>query len=394
MLRHNRSYSDNLKSSPPPPPLLSQAELSRVFEAERARTERTGSVFSVVVFEMPKGGHPISSKAIEIIEATARIYDALGQIDRHTTGVILPECEPKDATKFADRVIVKFGKENLHAVVRIFSYPVDWLEYIEDEDDDDSSGKGTFLPKGRKPNLKRPTGSTPKLRSSDQDEGPPLRTLMEEPPCEDLEPYFVIPLPKWRRALDIAVSAPLLAVLSVTLLPIVALLIKQDSPGGVFFKQTRVGQGGRHFTFFELRTMCVDAEARQHEIEHLNKQSEVIFKMPDRLHPFVTGVGKWLRTLSIDELPQLWNVLRGDMSLIGPRPPLPAEVANYKPWQRRRLDFVGGLTCEWQVRGFGKVAFTKGVRLDLDYIRNRNWRVDLMILLRTPAAALNNGIPH
>ena len=82
------------------------------------------------------------------------------------------------------------------------------------------------------------------------------------------------------------------------------------------------------------------------------------------------------------------------MSLIGPRPPLPAEVAKYKPWQRRRLDFVGGLTCEWQVRGFGKVAFTKGVRLDLDYIRNRNWRVDLMILLRTPAAALNNGIPH
>jgi lipopolysaccharide/colanic/teichoic acid biosynthesis glycosyltransferase len=183
-------------------------------------------------------------------------------------------------------------------------------------------------------------------------------------------------------------------VLSVTLLPIVALLIKQDSPGGVFFKQTRVGQGGRHFTFFKLRTMCVDAEARQHEIEHLNKQPEVIFKIPDRLHPFVTGVGKWLRTLSIDELPQLWNVLRGDMTLIGPRPPLPAEVANYKPWQRRRLDFVGGLTCEWQVRGFGKVAFTKGVRLDLDYIRNRNWRVDLMILLRTPAAALNNGIPH
>ena len=392
MLRHNKSDSNHLKSALPPAPLLSQADLSQVFESERARTERTGSVFSVVVFEMPKGGLPMPPKAVEIIGDTARIYDSLGQIDRQTTGVILPECEPKDAIKFADRVIVKLGKENLRAGVKIFSYPVDWLDYLEHEDDEDSSGHGTILPRSNKPNLKRPAGSKPSHRDLDQDES--LRTLMEEPTCEDLEPYFEVPLPKWRRALDIAVSLPTLAVLSVTLLPIVALLIKLDSKGDIFFRQTRVGQGGRHFTFIKLRSMCMDAEARQHEIEHLNAQSEVIFKMPDGLHPFVTGVGKWLRTLSIDELPQLWNVLRGEMSLIGPRPPLPAEVAEYKPWQRRRLDFVGGLTCEWQVRGFGKTGFTKGVRLDLDYIRNRNWRVDFMILLRTPAAALNNGIPH
>jgi lipopolysaccharide/colanic/teichoic acid biosynthesis glycosyltransferase len=107
--------------------------------------------------------------------------------------------------------------------------------------------------------------------------------------------------------------------------------------------------------------------------------------------PRITRVGRWIRKLSIDELPQLWHVACGDMTLIGPRPPLPAEVAKYEPWQRRRLDFVGGLTCLWQIEGRSNIGFEEWVRLDIKYIRNRSWMLDLLILLRTPKAVLSGN---
>lgn len=388
----DRSHWDRLEDTPPPSPLLSKPELIRVFEAERVRTERTGSVFSLVVFTMGSKSEADLSKAVGAIEKTVRLYDAIGSIGEQSLGVILPECIPKDALVFSDRVIERFGDLELGASVKVYSYPLDWL----DEDDDDeaqqvSSDPRTILPKG-KPHLKRPanTGSEGSaLRSVKAEANSQLRDLMRETPCEDLEPHFMVPLPAWRRAMDLMVSIPLLIILSLTLLPLLALLIKMDSKGNVLFKQPRVGQGGRHFTFFKFRSMYKDAEERRAALSSRNEQSGPVFKIKN--DPRITRVGRWIRKLSIDELPQLWHVACGDMTLIGPRPPLPDEVANYEPWQRRRLDFVGGLTCLWQIEGRSNIGFEEWVRLDIKYIRNRTWLLDLLILLRTPKAVLSGN---
>ena len=183
-----------------------------------------------------------------------------------------------------------------------------------------------------------------------------------------------------KRALDITVAAVLL-VLAAPLMLLIALAIKLDSPGPVIFRQRRVGKDGRLFTFYKFRGMVADAEARLHEVAHLNEVDGPIFK--SRRDPRVTRVGRVLRRTSLDELPQLWNVLRGDMSLVGPRPPLPTEVTRYEPWQRDRLLVPGGITGLWQVSGRNLLGFEDMVRLDLEYITRWSLWLDLRILLRT-----------
>ena len=183
-----------------------------------------------------------------------------------------------------------------------------------------------------------------------------------------------------KRALDITVAAALL-VLAAPLMLLIALAIKLDSPGPVIFRQRRVGKDGRLFTFYKFRGMVADAEARLHEVAHLNEVDGPIFK--SRRDPRVTRVGRVLRRTSLDELPQLWNVLRGDMSLVGPRPPLPTEVTRYEPWQRDRLLVPGGITGLWQVSGRNLLGFEDMVRLDLEYITRWSLWLDLRILLRT-----------
>ncbi|HIG88134.1 MAG TPA: hypothetical protein EYQ25_13990 [Planctomycetes bacterium] len=386
----DRSHWDRLEDTPPPSPLLNKSELIRVFEAERVRTERTGSIFSLVVFTMGSKSEADLSKAVRTIEKTARLYDAIGSIGEQSLGVILPECDPESALVFSDRVIERFGHFDLGASVKIYSYPLDWLD-DDDEAQQISSDHRTILPKG-KPHLKRPANTASEgsnLRSVGADTDSQLRNLMQGTPCEDLEPHFLVPLPTWRRTMDIMVSVPLLIVLSITLLPLLALLIKLDSKGKVLYKQPRVGQGGRHFSFIKFRSMYKDAEERRAALSSRNEQSGPVFKIKD--DPRITRVGRWMRKLSIDELPQFWNVACGDMTLIGPRPPLPDEVAEYEPWQRRRLDFVGGLTCLWQIEGRSNIGFEEWVRLDLKYIRNRSWMLDLLILLRTPKAVLSGN---
>ena len=161
---------------------------------------------------------------------------------------------------------------------------------------------------------------------------------------------------------------------------IAAALIKLTSRGPVIFRQTRCGLNGRTFTLYKFRSMVADAEQRLHEVAHLNLK-EVVTKIPD--DPRLTAVGKWLRRFSIDEIPQLLNVLTGDMSLVGPRPAIPSEVAQYKRWQRRRLRMRPGLTCLWAVRGRDSVDFESWMRLDLQYIDNWSLGLDARIILMT-----------
>jgi lipopolysaccharide/colanic/teichoic acid biosynthesis glycosyltransferase len=190
-----------------------------------------------------------------------------------------------------------------------------------------------------------------------------------------------------KRVLDLVLaSALLLAMLPVWLL--VALLVRLSSPGPILFRQTRCGEGGLPFTFYKFRTMVLDAEARLHEVQHLNERQGPAFKAAH--DPRVTPVGRWLRRSSLDELPQLLNVLRGEMSLVGPRPPLPAEVAKYTPYHWGRLAVRPGITGLWQVRGRELADFDAWVALDLEYIRRRSLRLDCWLLLCTIPAVLHH----
>jgi len=183
-----------------------------------------------------------------------------------------------------------------------------------------------------------------------------------------------------KRCFDFVVSLVLLLVLS-PVMTIISVLIKLDSTGPVIFSQKRVGLNGRKFTFYKFRTMILGAETIKSHLQDVNEMDGPVFKI--RNDPRITRVGRFLRRTSLDELPQLFNVLRGEMSIVGPRPPLPEEVEKYEVWQRRRLSMKQGLTCLWQVNGRNTLDFETWMKLDLCYIDNWSWWLDLKILLRT-----------
>jgi exopolysaccharide biosynthesis polyprenyl glycosylphosphotransferase len=189
-----------------------------------------------------------------------------------------------------------------------------------------------------------------------------------------------------KRALDVGMSA-LLLLLGLPVIFVIALAIKITSGGRVLFRQTRCGLNGRIFTLYKFRTMTEDAEVRRQDLLHLNEMSGPVFKL--RIDPRVTALGRFLRKFSLDELPQLWNVLKGDMSLVGPRPPIPDEVKHYQRWQRRRLAMKPGLTCLWQISGRNEVDFERWMQLDLEYIDSWSPKLDLQILIKTIPVVLS-----
>jgi exopolysaccharide biosynthesis polyprenyl glycosylphosphotransferase len=189
-----------------------------------------------------------------------------------------------------------------------------------------------------------------------------------------------------KRAIDLTLAL-VLFLLTLPIQLLAALAIRLTSRGRIFFRQVRCGLNGRLFTLLKFRTMESGAEERLPEIAHLNEMTGPVFKAAQ--DPRLTLVGRILRRLSIDELPQLWNVIIGDMSLVGPRPPLPEEVSRYEPWQRRRLSMKPGLTCLWQVSGRSEVDFDRWMELDLKYIDTWSPILDLKILLKTVPAVLS-----
>lgn len=190
-----------------------------------------------------------------------------------------------------------------------------------------------------------------------------------------------------KRLLDVAISLAMLILLS-PLLAAIAVAVWVEDGGPIFFAQTRVGRYGRHFKMFKIRSMCLDAEQRLKDLLAKNQHREgITFKIKD--DPRITHVGKWLRKYSFDELPQLYNVLIGDMSLVGPRPPVPREVAMYSLADRRRLATKPGITCFWQISGRSEIDFSGQVKLDVDYIENQSFWTDLTILARTVPAVLS-----
>jgi lipopolysaccharide/colanic/teichoic acid biosynthesis glycosyltransferase len=189
-----------------------------------------------------------------------------------------------------------------------------------------------------------------------------------------------------KRLLDISVSITVLMVL-LPLLLCTAIAIWIEDPGPVFYTQIRVGRNGRHFRFYKFRSMVINADKFKQELADRNESAAgVIFKM--KKDPRITKVGKIIRKFSIDELPQLLNVLLGDMSLVGPRPPLPGEVAKYTLEQRKRLHVIPGITCLWQVSGRSDIPFTDQVKLDMQYIQSAGFLNDIRLLLKTIPAVL------
>jgi lipopolysaccharide/colanic/teichoic acid biosynthesis glycosyltransferase len=190
-----------------------------------------------------------------------------------------------------------------------------------------------------------------------------------------------------KRAFDVVASFLALIALAPLFL-LIALFIKLEDGGPVFFAQTRVGRFGREFKMFKFRSMCLNAEARLAEVLANNHHKEgVTFKIKD--DPRLTRAGKWLRKFSLDEFPQFYNVLIGDMSLVGPRPPVPREVALYTLADRRRLAVMPGLTCFWQISGRSEIDFSGQVRLDVQYIEAQSFWVDVNIMVKTVPAVLS-----
>jgi len=194
-----------------------------------------------------------------------------------------------------------------------------------------------------------------------------------------------------KRTFDIVVSSVVLLLLA-PVLALVAVAIKLESPGPVIFRQRRVGLNGHPFQILKFRSMHVDAEARLESLRSRNEVNGPVFKIAN--DPRVTRVGRFIRKTSLDEFPQFWNVLLGDMSIVGPRPPLPSEVRQYKRWQRRRLSVRPGITCTWQISGRSGIDFDRWMELDLEYIDHWSLVQDLRICLKTIPAVLSTRGAH
>lgn len=188
-----------------------------------------------------------------------------------------------------------------------------------------------------------------------------------------------------KRALDLAIGC-FAGLLLLPLFLVLAAAIKLDTPGPVLYRSVRVGRAGRPFTFYKLRSMIHGAEQYRHRLSHLNEVTGPVFKIAK--DPRITKIGRFLRRTSLDELPQILNVIKGDMSLVGPRPPIPDEVRQYEPWQLRRLSVRPGITCLWQISGRSRLGFDEWMRLDMEYIDRRGFSLDLKILFQTLPAVL------
>lgn len=192
-----------------------------------------------------------------------------------------------------------------------------------------------------------------------------------------------------KRLFDIAGSLAGILLFLPLMIPL-ALMIRLESKGPIFFRQIRVGKNRKHFACFKFRSMVDNAEDMKDGLEALNEAKGPMFKIQD--DPRITDLGSFLRRSSLDELPQLFNVLKGDMSIVGPRPQIPSEVADYEPWHYRRLEVQPGITCLWQISGRSSIGFNEWMRLDSEYVRNRNFLLDLKILLFTlPAIIARRG---
>jgi lipopolysaccharide/colanic/teichoic acid biosynthesis glycosyltransferase len=352
------------------PPEQSRALLAR----ERARADRSGDPVSVVTFTAPPRSRAHGpglaqltwERLVPLLKGRLRATDEVGWLDDEQLLIVLPGTGGTGAAKVVEDVLRQFPDDVPVPATTVYTYPSDGAPAI-------SATRSAEVP------------TTARAGALGGGSATTARPAL----AHELRGLFLQPLPRWKRAIDIA-GASLGLLLLAPIFLVVALAIKLTSRGPVFFRQLRSGCGGRPFWMWKFRSMVPDAEGRRKELLALNEQDGPAFKI--KRDPRVTRIGRLIRATSIDELPQLWNVLRGDMSLVGPRPLPCSETDGCLHWQRRRLDVTPGLTCIWQVRGRSAVSFVEWMRMDVRYVRSRSLWQDLKLLLLTvPAVLLRRG---
>jgi len=347
---------------------------------EVARADRTQRPLCLVLIEtIQKKSAMDAGRGISRMTAKrARATDIVGWYDGEHCCAILPETDREGGRTFAralNQIIVGHGFDTK---IQIHTYP-------ESDDDHQSGSESPAVLPGPTIQIDLSSPSKAVLHRLQDANRPSRRGDLQSPVTRML----VRPTPFWKRAFDILGAIVALMLFSPIML-LAAVGVKLTSSGPIVFTQERNGLGGKPFTIFKFRTMVIHAETLKADLLNRSEQDGPAFKL--KRDPRVTSIGRLLRKTSIDELPQLFNVLRGDMSLVGPRPLPCNESFACLPWQRRRLDVVPGLTCIWQVSGRSTVSFTEWVRMDRAYISRRSiWR-DVKILFRTiPAVLLQRG---
>jgi lipopolysaccharide/colanic/teichoic acid biosynthesis glycosyltransferase len=359
---------------------LPSALLHLAVKKERARSDRSGNPFYWVLFRL-EGTH-VKKRMVqslgELIVARTRDTDEVGWFDETAVCAILPETERAGVQSYVADVVRLAADQHLHPVAFIQGYP-------------------TISTPRSDPPTDRPSSLIRRERDATVQTLPGLSLGVEEAASAShqrnsllaVEERFLVRMPWWKRIADIVGGAAGLLLLAPILLA-AALAVRISSCGPIFFVQQRAGLGGRPFPMYKFRTMHIDAEALKVKLRNLNERDGPAFKMKN--DPRLTPVGSFLRSFSIDELPQLFNVLKGDMSLVGPRPPTFDEIGEYRRWYLRRLEVTPGITCIWQVRGRAEVSFERWMRMDIEYIQNYGFWQDLKLLVATiPAVLLRRG---
>ncbi len=335
--------------------IFSPEEFRALVKYERTRSDRNGSVFSVIVFDTQlEELDGLEDQLVKIAKFT-RTIDCVGWDEGGHISVLLPDTMKEGADIFGKKLVADFEANKGGALnYNIYSYPENWIS---------NYGVAEIINTKKKNELNT-------IKSS-------------------IEELFVNRIPVWKRALDITGSALLLILTSPVLL-LLALYIKLVSPGPVFFKQTRIGFKGMPFTFWKFRTMKYDNNQGFHgkHAQSFIKDGDVPMEKLDSFDPRIIPGGKTIRKSCLDELPQLWNIMKGDMSLVGPRPCIPYEAQEYLRWHTHRFDTLPGLSGLWQVSGKNKLTFKQMIRLDIAYCRNVSLLGDIIIILRTPVAIL------
>lgn len=360
---------------------LSAAELRRAVALERIRADRTHLGFALLLWSAAEQAHDDESRWGQVIQGRLRVTDLHGRWDARRTAVLLPDTDEAGAAKLADDLRERLAQAGLRGRFEFYTHVPQ-----SGADEDDAASPPGVNGNGATAHANGNGHASYGQVSHVAGDGDASLALTAAAPLESL---LVRKLPWWKRLLDVC-GAGLGIVLLSPLLILAGLAVKLSSRGPVFFRQARSGLGGRPFEMFKFRTMSVDAEARQAELRQASEQDGPAFKL--KKDPRVTWVGKLLRKTSIDELPQLWNVLKGEMTLVGPRPLPCHETDACLPWQRRRLAVTPGLTCFWQVEGRSQMSFDDWMRSDLRYVRRRSPWTDFGLILRTiPAVLLGRG---
>lgn len=366
--------SPPLRRIVPHPP----GEFLRILERERSLSDRTGVRFSMVRFRVGRdNGDPASRKRLaEFLLRRARGSDEVGWTEADEPAVLLAGTPAEGACAFAEKVCRDLPPD-LRPLYTIHSYPV-------------PNGYGGSSP-GDDPQLPLPFDGTPPPPGR---EGLPPEQRRERA-VERIEPLLVRPLPSWKRAIDIAGAVAGL-ILCAPLFLLLAIYIKSVSPGPVLFRQWRVGHLGKLFPMVKFRTMHpgTDEQVHQEHLRALIHSDTVAEKLDGRRDPRIIPLGLLIRQLGLDEIPQLFNVLAGDMSLVGPRPCLPYEAIEYQAWAARRFDAVPGMTGLWQVSGKNQTTYREMLRLDIRYLQRISFLSDLRILARTGPVLLQLAAKH